>query len=377
MSDADTLPAAVPANPQSAVSALRFNRSGGLLASGGRDTDCIVWDIVAEAGLFRLKGHRDEVTGVVFCDTKGAAPRLVTSSKDSHLRVWDLTTQHCVQTVVGHRCEVWSLDVDPTGQRLVTGAADAHLRIFRISHPGDDDDDGDAPGEAPCLVPCGAPLVRPGPDRAAAVRFAPDGTMLAVMSAGRLLELWNVHSEEEARRRAKRRRKRKRDKGDKAAVGAADAEPPAAEGDLEVVASDEMTLRCTVPLKHKALALAWCPKPPPGVAASFAVTLATNSVEVYDLPAAAPDGHTLDAPAEPQRVGDVSLPGHRADVRAVALSSDDSMLVSTSHAGAKVRAACGQCLACCREGAFYPRWRRLAWRHRLQMHGRHKDTWQR
>jgi U3 small nucleolar RNA-associated protein 12 len=314
-----------------------------------------VWDIVAETGLFRLKGHRDEVTGLVFCDTQGATPRLVTCSKDSHLRVWDLTTQHCVQTVVGHRCEVWSLDVDAAGQRLVTGAADAHLRVFRLSQPGSSDGESNAPGDAPCLVPCGAPLVRPGPDRAAAVRFSPDGTMLAVMSAGRLLELWNVHSEEEARRRAKRRRKRKRDK---AAAGTADVEPPAPEGDLEVVASDEMTLRCTVPLKHKALALAWCPKPPTGVAASFAVTLATNSVEVYDLPAEAPDGHTPDVPAEPQRVADVSLPGHRADVRAVALSSDDSMLVSTSHAGAKVRGAArwGRNV----DGAFYPRWRRWA-----------------
>ena len=379
--DADARPPSCSPS-QSGVSALRFNRSGGLLASGGRDTDCIVWDIVAETGLFRLKGHRDEVTGVVFWDTQGATPRLVTCSKDSHLRVWDLTTQHCVQTVVGHRCEVWSLDVDPAGQRLVTGAADAHLRVFRLSQPGGGDGDGDdaAPADALCLIQCGAPLVRPGPDRAAAVRFSPDGTMLVVMSAGRLLELWSVHSEEEARRRAKRRRKRKRDKGDKAAAGAGDAEPPAAEGDLEVVASDEMTLRCTVPLKHKALALAWCPKPPTGVAASFAVTLATNTVEVYDLPAEAADGHAPDVPAEPQRVADVSLPGHRADVRAVALSSDDSMLISTSHAGAKVREGCKAVTEC--RLRLLPPVASLgpvpsAWRHRLQMHGRHKDTWQR
>ena len=36
---------------RSAVSALRYNSSGSLLASGGRDTDIIVWDPVAESGL--------------------------------------------------------------------------------------------------------------------------------------------------------------------------------------------------------------------------------------------------------------------------------------------------------------------------------------
>ena len=32
------------------MTALRFNRSGALLASGSQDTDIIVWDVVGEAG---------------------------------------------------------------------------------------------------------------------------------------------------------------------------------------------------------------------------------------------------------------------------------------------------------------------------------------
>ena len=37
-----------------------------LLCSGGNDTDVVVWDLVAERGLCRLKGHRDAVTSVRF-----------------------------------------------------------------------------------------------------------------------------------------------------------------------------------------------------------------------------------------------------------------------------------------------------------------------
>ena len=49
-----------------AITALAYNKGGALLASGSTDTDIIVWDAVAEAGLFRLKGHRDQVTTLTF-----------------------------------------------------------------------------------------------------------------------------------------------------------------------------------------------------------------------------------------------------------------------------------------------------------------------
>lgn len=44
-----------------AVTTLRFNKLGSLLASGSKDNDIVLWDVVGEAGLFRLRGHRDQV----------------------------------------------------------------------------------------------------------------------------------------------------------------------------------------------------------------------------------------------------------------------------------------------------------------------------
>lgn len=44
-----------------AVTALRYNKVGSMLASGSKDNDVILWDVVAETGLFRLRGHRDQV----------------------------------------------------------------------------------------------------------------------------------------------------------------------------------------------------------------------------------------------------------------------------------------------------------------------------
>jgi len=74
----------------------------------------------------RLRGHKGNVTDCCFMSTHNV---LITrfglfvfhcwgnfpssrfssfvSSKDSLVKLWDLDTQHCFQTLVGHRSEVW------------------------------------------------------------------------------------------------------------------------------------------------------------------------------------------------------------------------------------------------------------------------------
>ena len=49
-----------------AVRSLAYDNNGALLASGGVDCDIVIWDLTAETGLFRLKGHRDAVTQLHF-----------------------------------------------------------------------------------------------------------------------------------------------------------------------------------------------------------------------------------------------------------------------------------------------------------------------
>jgi WD40 repeat protein len=49
---------------------------------------------------------RDEGLGFF---TRHNESYLVSVSKDTLMKVWDLSSQYCVQTIVGHRCEIWSL----------------------------------------------------------------------------------------------------------------------------------------------------------------------------------------------------------------------------------------------------------------------------
>lgn len=88
---------------RAAVEAMEFDSNGTRLLTSGRDTDVIVWDIVNECGLFRLRGHKGPVTTVMWLEERNM---VVSASKDSFVKFWDLDTQHCVSTVVGHRNEV-------------------------------------------------------------------------------------------------------------------------------------------------------------------------------------------------------------------------------------------------------------------------------
>jgi U3 small nucleolar RNA-associated protein 12 len=49
---------------KSGITSLCFDGPGHRLASGSKDTCLIVWDVVNESGLYRLKGHKGPITRV-------------------------------------------------------------------------------------------------------------------------------------------------------------------------------------------------------------------------------------------------------------------------------------------------------------------------
>ena len=136
------------------ITTLCFDSDGSRLASGGSEGEIVIWDRVAEVGLFRLKGHRGPVTGLNFIPhpSLSAAQHpgfLLSVARDSMLKLWDLGTQHCLQTDVIGRGEVWSLavkEVDQSGPgqisedensasgrwMILTGAAEGEAKVWTL-----------------------------------------------------------------------------------------------------------------------------------------------------------------------------------------------------------------------------------------------------
>ena len=127
---------------RSGISSLCFTQSdsnsvskGQLLCSGSRDGKLVVWDTIEQRGLFRLQGHKGEIT---HCQFLTRSYCLLSSSKDTLVKLWDLETQHCTQTLVGHRKEVWTFTVDKEEERVYTGTADPFFRVYEIVYPAED-----------------------------------------------------------------------------------------------------------------------------------------------------------------------------------------------------------------------------------------------
>jgi len=359
-----------------AVTALCFDQEGNRLASAGQDTDIILWDVVAENGMFRLRGHRDQVTALAFVSAapvsapeeasegeassssipvKIASPQnhLVSTSKDTLLKLWDLPTQHCISTVVAHRTQVWSLTtfVDPsTGNVLIlTGGGEGESKAWvidaRVLEEGRMDTvQGENGGPMRIIKPLVEGLLPLATlshsQRIAQIQYHPEENLIAVQTTERTIEILRLRTEEEIRKKAARRRKREKEKREK-------KKGVATNGDDD----QAIDLDNKEPTWKDRLA-SWIVIRTPGKIRSFdfgvgnrnlkgditlMAAMANNCLEVYQLPPQPKKSkkETEDT-AEATRLYALELPGHRTDIRTLSLSSDDALLASGSNGSVKV-----------------------------------------
>eukprot|EP00457_Paulinella_chromatophora_P001112 gb/GEZN01001114.1/.p1 GENE.gb/GEZN01001114.1/~~gb/GEZN01001114.1/.p1 ORF type:complete len:1078 (+),score=202.01 gb/GEZN01001114.1/:38-3271(+) len=365
-----------------AVTVLRFNSSGSLLASGSADTDVIVWDPVAERGLYRLRGHKDGVTDVVFLAQEGdRRAYLVTSSKDTLVKFWDLESQYCFQTVLEHRSQVWSLEINRQGTRLYTGSDDHLIRVFRLGRSDDVKGNGDARADAASantdIAQFYGHLPRTSRRRVIRIRFDPTYSMLACQAADKVLDLYCVRSLAEATRKSKRRAKRVREKSSKTGVSApgdlssaaaiapegvatitGSLDPSVAGGgvastsSVELEPSDEMQHMAPILTKAKVSSFCWRPNAKQRRLLQRAMDN-KQQLSIHQLAAAGAHeivfglsdnsltAVTLNKTDEGKALShdntaSLHMPGHRSGVRTCVFSWDDQMLLSCSKTQLKI-----------------------------------------
>lgn len=217
---------------KSAVTCFSFDNSGARLASGSRDTDVIIWDLVAEVGLFKLRGHKDQITGLSFLtpsppntiDEDGeiavaehsdtSEDFLLTTGKDSLIKLWDVASRHCIEThITQTNGECWSLSISPDGSGCITAGNDGELQVWSIDSLGLSRNSGmDESKAGACYLKNRGVLHRQVKDRALEVKFHPAQDYFAVHGSEKSVELWRIRSEEEVKKSLARKRKRRREK---------------------------------------------------------------------------------------------------------------------------------------------------------------------
>eukprot|EP00750_Incisomonas_marina_P013096 INCI17224.2.p1 GENE.INCI17224.2~~INCI17224.2.p1 ORF type:complete len:969 (+),score=216.08 INCI17224.2:181-3087(+) len=385
------------------VTALSFNSNGSLLVSGADDTDIIVWDIVSQSGRFKLRGHKDSVTAVAFLDEDR---KLLSSSKDTLLKIWDLDTQHAVATCVGHRSEVWSVAVNADQTRVVTGSSDQHLRVWALdaaaatlTYMGGIK----RQSTARCALVC----YNSTESLLGCQSTGKELEIFRVREAAEVARKMRRRQRRAREKRQSKQRKRKLEQddsadgsdddsndGDSAAnsddeeVGNDAAQDSGSSGGQKalrnpsssaVQASDELELATVVRTKKAMRSFAFAvaapnaaaaaakegqlssPTATAGEASTVLVSLVNNTLQQYALQEELEHGDTaadkkkkkkaakaaivVDRRWNYRRVNTLALPGHQSGVRALDVSSDDSLIASASSTAVKVwNVNRGQCV---------------------------------
>ncbi|PHH74488.1 hypothetical protein CDD82_4908 [Ophiocordyceps australis] len=345
---------------KSAITRLVFDKSGVRLASGSKDTHVIVWDLVAEVGLYKLRGHQDQVTGLAFIEPDarlggedaaetsgighgdGSDGFLLTTSKDSLLKLWDLSSKHCMET---HLCqsdgECWALGLIPDLSGCITAGNDGELKVWALDADSLASSVGrvDVSSATQYLRDRGA-LHRQGRDRVVELAFHPQRDYFALHGLEKGVEIWRIKSEAEikkglARKRRRRREKEKQeseaDKDLKAGKGSGEDITKAEVGD---VFAHHVTVRTGGKVRSMDWALAGTHK-----MLSLLVGLTNNQLEYYSVETkekARGEADTGSEVPDYSRTLSVELPGHRTDIRALSISSDDKMLASAANGSIKL-----------------------------------------
>lgn len=351
---------------RSAVTTLSFDKDGVRLASGSKDTDIILWDLVAEVGIFKLRGHKDQVTALDFLqpdhriddnagsndlsanpqfyDTQSHAGFLLSTSKDSLIKIWDLESQHCVETHVAQsNGECWTMCISPDRFGCITAGNDGEMKVWSIDIEGlyEKTNQINENSGRIYLREKGV-LYRQGKDRALGVKFHPNGDYIAAHGSEKAVELWRIRSETEVHKALARKRKRQREK-EAAKLGKDEKlsgeplngdlkdEKFSAAGIAEIIVP-HVIVRTTGKLRS----IDWTAEKRSKSIQLLAATT-NNQLEIYNIVTKGRGkGSTLDEPPEYTRSFSVELPGHRADVRSLALSSDDRMLASACNGSLKI-----------------------------------------
>ncbi len=351
------------------------------LISGGADTDIYVWDLVGMQAQARLRGHHDAVTGLVVLRRRGPSANflVVSTSKDTQMKVWDISTRVCIQTVLGHRSEIWSVCLVPHGVDgespvIITGTADDQLRGYRLNpslRTGRKDaaDISNAmealDDEENVLEFCGC-ITRSGNrgnDRVSAIICSANSRLLAAQTSGRTIHFYRIRSYAQAKGHRKRTLKKARlraaregdawveddvvtrensdgdstDEEDDESIGGAD------KLELQDILEAQSPLRCSVKVRS-------CAFSPVAAKADgeerILVSLLSNCLEMYKVPAV--KAQMSASESVPAKTMLLDMQGHRSDVRAVAIGTDGSTVASCSTDGVKLWSVATQtCIRSC------------------------------
>uniref|UniRef100_A0A182TMX9 Small-subunit processome Utp12 domain-containing protein n=1 Tax=Anopheles melas TaxID=34690 RepID=A0A182TMX9_9DIPT len=312
------------ASHRSAVSALNFDLLGLKLVSGGLDNDLVVSDVVEQSGRCRLTGHTAPITQC--CFMQRFQDVVVSSSKDTQIKFWNIETQCCFKTIVDHRTEVWGIVLMRNDDFLVCGTADTQLSVYKITPITDatvpvvvaSEQPESESTVSPFRCTAAGSIQRAGHGRTINLVADANGQVLGCHGTDRQIELFLFCSPEESMKKLTKRMKKldthKQSAGDPAS--------------RQLALTDEIKRLTTIPTpeKVKSFDLLLGSRNELRICCTFV----KNFVQLFSLDL------NVKKDAEPETLYALQKQGHPSEARTVAFSSDNLAIASGSAESLKL-----------------------------------------
>ena len=101
----------------------------GQLASGSGDYTIKIWNIVSGKCTQTLQGHSDLVYQLLQLKS---GDLVSCSRKDHNIKIWNLTEGICIRTLVGHTCWVISIIVNSQSNTLVSSSQENTIKTWNL-----------------------------------------------------------------------------------------------------------------------------------------------------------------------------------------------------------------------------------------------------
>ncbi|XP_067614432.1 WD repeat-containing protein 3 [Eurosta solidaginis] len=310
---------------KSAVSVLRFDDMGIRLVSGSLDTELIVVDIVEQAGRQRLIGHNAPITDAHFLQHFAAEQNIIVScSKDTQIKFWNLETQFCFKTIVDNRTEVWALAL--VGEFMIAGCGESAMNVYRLRQRDDakqsienaveglsiDDEDAISPIT---VTNCGV-IQRAGKGRCINLIADPSERVISCHGTNDLIENFYFCNEDETRERLAKRLKKARKAADKMHLDGREEKEELLSKNVSL--SDEIKRLESIKVKQKIKSIDIILGAQNEL--RMIVSLANNSLQLYGLNASYKHKSTVAESVKQLR--SLTRLGHQSEVRSVCFSND-------------------------------------------------------